>query len=55
MIGEVKSTEELQMRGLSWNTICGLACKALCMGLTFDQVAEQALREYIENSPYIGG
>ncbi len=48
MMVEVKETTELELRGLSWNTICGLACKAICMGMTFDQLVELALLERIK-------
>ncbi len=54
MIGEIKNTVEHQLRGLSWDTICGLACKAMINGMTFDQLVERALRECINerNGPH---
>lgn len=32
---------------LTWPVICGLACKACLLGLTFNEVSEQAMRDYL--------
>lgn len=32
---------------LTWRVICGLACKALILGLTFNEVCELALRDHM--------
>lgn len=32
---------------LTWPVICRLACKACLLGLTFNEVCEQAMRDYL--------
>lgn len=38
-------TDEIVSLRLDWQTVCRLACKAYCLGLTFDQVCELAIDE----------
>lgn len=37
---------EISIR-LEWKTICNLACKALILGLTFNEVCELAVKERV--------
>lgn len=32
---------------LPWRVICRLACKACCMNVSFDEVCEAAMRDYM--------
>lgn len=41
-------SEELKLR-LPWATTCGLACKAMILGLDFDQVVSHALEQGMHN------
>jgi hypothetical protein len=34
---------------LTWPVICGLACKAFLLGLTFNEVCELAVREHLKS------
>lgn len=47
----VSMTEELNIR-LPWKLICGLACRAMIEGLSFEQAVERAVSERVarENS-----
>lgn len=33
---------------LTWPVICRLACKACLLGLTFNEVCEKAMRDYLK-------
>ncbi len=36
-----------QQLRMSWFLICGTACKALCLGVSFDEVVAMAMREQL--------
>lgn len=40
-------TDEAINIRLDWSTICALACRALCLGVTFDDVCNMAIKHKI--------
>ena len=38
--------DEIISLRMEWRTVCAMACKALCHGVTFDRMCEMALRDF---------
>lgn len=43
---------DVPVRGLSWQTICGLACRALLLGVSFNDICVAAINARLKESSH---